>query len=265
MGKKYYVNGNILIRTRDFKYHVEDGCLYQIPDNANVLGPNEIVDGSPCFVIDDKNFISMFDTFRVSGGYTSLCSGSYYFNSSNQEVYENYLSQRNELVSFINSISYDSKENKPFAYKLIFMNIMTLLDAFVCELYISKLTSDEDLFGKELASFKKNKSKYKDYMEEYGPNEERAFVYYKREQSYINYKKIDRIIKEISCCPEDLISEDSAINCWIKLRHDVAHNNAREEDGEFHCFTKEEILNALDGVDFLIGKIMDIVRVDDGK
>ena len=129
MGKVYYVNGNILIRTRDFKYHVEDGCLYQIPDNANVLEPNEIVDGSPCFVIDDKNFISIFDTFRVSGGYTSLCSGSYYFNSSNQEVYENYLSQRNELVSFINSISYDSKENKPFAYKLIFMepNRMTRL------------------------------------------------------------------------------------------------------------------------------------------
>lgn len=62
-----------------------------------------------------------------------------------------------------------------------------------------------------------------------------------------------------------MISEDSAINCWIKIRLDVAHNNAREEDGEFHCFTKEEILNALDGVDFLIGKIMDIVRVDDGK
>ena len=111
----------------------------------------------------------------------------------------------------------------------------------------------------------KNKSKCKDYMEEDGPKEERSFVYYKREQSYINYKKINKIIKKISSCPEDLISEDSAINSWIKLRHDVAHNNAREEDGEFHCFTKEEILNALDCVDSLIGAIMDIVRVDDGK
>jgi len=265
MGKMYYVNGNILIRTRDFKYHVEDGCLYQIPDNANVLEPNENVDGSPCFVLDDKNSFSIFDTFRASGGFSSDTSGSYYYNSSYQEVYENYISQRKELADFIDIISDNCNFNKSYAYKLIFMNIMTLFDAFVCELYISKLTSDEDLFGKELASFKKNKSKYKDYMEEYGPNEERAFVYYKREQSYINYKKINKIIKEISCCPENLISEDSAINCWIKLRHDVAHNNAREEDGEFHCFTKEEILNALDGVDFLIGKIMDIVRVDDGK
>ncbi len=265
MGKVYYVNGNILIRTRDFKYHVEDGCLYQNPDNANVLEPNEIVDGVPCFVIDENNSISIFDTFKASGGYTSLCSGSYYFNSSNQEVYENYLSQRNELVSFINSISDDSKDNKPFAYKLIFMNIMTLLDSFVCELYISSITSDEDMFRKEISSFKTNKLKYKEFMEKYGPNEERAFVYYKREHSYINDKKINKVIKKISCCPEDLISKDSAINSWIKLRHDVAHNNAREEDGEFHCFTKEEILNALDGVDSLIGAIMDIVKADDGK
>ena len=265
MGKIYYVNGNILIRTRDFKYHVENGCLYQIPDNANVLEPNEVVDGSPCFVIDNKISISIFDTFRASGGFTSYDSGSYYFNSTYQEVYANYLHQRGELVDFINSISDDRQVNKSYAYKLVFINIMSLLDAFVCELYISKLTSDEDLFSKELSFFMNNVSKYNEYMEEYGPNKERAFVYYKREQSYINYKKIDRIIKEISCCPEDLISEDSAINCWIKLRHDVAHNNAREEDGEFHCFTKEEILNALDGVDFLIGKIMDIVRVDNGK
>jgi hypothetical protein len=102
-------------------------------------------------------------------------------------------------------------------------------------------------------------------MEEYGPNEERAFVYYKREQSYINYKKINKIIKEISCCPEDMISKDSAINSWIKRRHDVAHNNAREEDGEFHCFTKEEILNALGDVDSLIGAIMNVVKAEDGK
>lgn len=263
MGKVYYVNGNILIRTREFKYHVEDGCLYQIPDNANVLEPNEIVDGSPCFVIDEKNSISIFDTFKASGGYTSLCSGSYYFNSSNQEVYENYLSQRNELLSFINTIGDDSKENKQFAYKLIFMNIMTLLDSFVCELYISGITSDEDLFREEISSFITNKSKYEEYMEEDGPNEERAFIHYKRDQSYINYKKINKIIKKISCCSEDMISKDSAINNWITLRHDVVHNNAREEDGEFHCFTKEEILNALDCVDSLIGAIMDIVRVDD--
>ena len=117
MGKVYYVNGNILIRTRDFKYHVEDGCLYQIPDNANVLEPNEIVDGVPCFVIDDKNSISIFDTFRASGGFSSVTSGSYYYNSSYQEVYENYISQRKELADFIDIISDNCNFNKSYAYK----------------------------------------------------------------------------------------------------------------------------------------------------
>ena len=157
MGKVNYVNGTILIRTRDFKYHVDDKCLCQIPDGANVLEPNDLVEGTPCFVIDDINTFSIFDTFNASGGYTSLISGSYYFNSSPQEVYNNYLFQKSELVNFINSINDDCKVNKSYAYKLIFMNIMTLLDSFICELYISKLTSNENLFKSQLDYVKKNK------------------------------------------------------------------------------------------------------------
>lgn len=266
MGKIIYVNGTILIRTTEFKYHVEDGCLFHIPEGANVLEPNEIVEGTACFVIDDKNSISIFDTFRTSGDYSSLCSGSYYFNSSYQEVYESYLLRRGELVDFMNSINDDSHLNKSYAYKLIFMNIMTLLDAFVCELYISKLTSDETLFYKQLNETKKRDNKwFKIYIEDYGPNEERAFMYYIRNLSYINYSKINKVVKNICCCPENVISEKSPVKSWIKLRHDVAHNNAREINGNFHYFTKDEVLDALNDVDSLIKKIMDIVRKYDEK
>lgn len=262
MGKINYVNGTILIRTREFRYHVEDTCLCKIPDGVNVLEPNTIVDGSPCYVIDDINSLSIFDNFMATGGYTSLESGSYYFNSSYQEVYDNYLLQKNELKEFANSVIDDKYINKSFAYKLIFMNAMTLLDSFVCELYISKLTSNEELFSKQLKYVKNDKREkgwFRKKLREYGPNEERAFIYYIRNQSYINSSKINEIIKNISSYDKDIIPEKSSIEKWIKLRHDVAHNNAREIDGDFHRFTKDEIRTVICDVENLIRKIMDII------
>ena len=64
------------------------------------------------------------------------------------------------------------------------------------------------------------------------------------------------------CCSEDVISENSPVINWIQLRHNVAHNNAREIDGTFHSFTKEEVLNALSDVDSLVEMIMDIIKTD---
>ena len=263
MGKIHYVNGTLLIRTREFRYHVEDECLCNIPKGVNILEPNNNIEGSPCYVIDDINSLSIFDTFKASGGYTSLESGSNYFNSSYQEVYENYLLQKNELEKFANSVNDNNNINKSFAYKLMFMNIMTLLDSFVCELYISKLTSNEDLFLKQLNYVKEDnreKGWFKKSLKEYGPNEERAFIYHIRNQSYINSSKINEIIKSISSYEKDIIPEKSSIEKWIKLRHDVAHNNAREIDGNYHAFTKDEITTAIYDVDNMVRNIMDIIR-----
>ena len=61
MGKIRYVKGNILIKTTEFKYHADDGCLWDIPDGEEIIQPNRIVDGVPCYVIDDNNTISIFD------------------------------------------------------------------------------------------------------------------------------------------------------------------------------------------------------------
>lgn len=263
MGKMNYINGTILIRTREFKYHIDDKCLCQIPEGVDVLEPNNIINGAPCYVIDDINSISIFDTFKAYGGYTSFETGSYYFNSSYQEVYENYLFQKDELERFVKSINDKKNKYEAFAYKLSFMNIMMLLDSFVCELYISKLTSDETLFKSQLAFVKKDKWKkkqFRKYVKDYGPNEERAFIYYIRNQSYISSFKINETIKIISRCENDVITENSSIEHWIQLRHDVAHNNAREINGKIHCFTRDEIIDALVEIDHLVNTIMDITK-----
>ena len=262
MGKTIYVNGTLLIRTSEFKYHAEDACLCEIPEDAIIVEPNEIVDGTPCYTIDDINSISIFDTFKASSGFTSLELGSYYYNSDYQDAYKNYLIQREELISFTESIE-DTNLNKAFAYKLIFMNLMTLLDSFVCELYISMVTSNEEMFREKLNSAKTDK-KYIDYLKKYGPNEERAFIYFIRDKSYINPITINKKVRAVSDVNYDIIPTDSPIEVWIKLRHDVAHNNARKIDGNFYRFSNEEIMNAFKNVDHLIKKIMGVIEQTHG-
>lgn len=253
MGKIRYVKGNILIKTTEFKYHADDGCLWDIPDGAEIIQPNRIVDGVPCYVIDDNNTISIFDSLRATGGITALDNGSYYFNSSYQEVYESYLQNKKEIEDFLNNNASNS-----FAYKLLFMNIMTLLDSFVCEIFISRLTSDEGLFNIIFGEAYKTKD-YKKIVKECGPNKERCLVYYEMSQSYISKYKINSIFTK-HFNSKDIISKKSPIVKLIKLRHDVAHNNARERNGKVHIFTKSEVQNTLKEVDSLIGKIMTIVN-----
>ncbi len=253
MGKIRYVNGTIIVDTTEFKYHVEDGCLWDIPEGTETIPPNKTIDGTPFYVIDDHNTISIFDSIRASGGFTALDSGSYYFNSTYKEIYESYLCNKREIEDFLNKNASDS-----FAYKLLFMNIMTLLDSFVCEIFISRLTSDEAMFY-EILDKSCKKDRYKEIVEEYGPNNERCLVYYKMDESYINWKKINSIFKNYFNS-YNIISAESPIVELIKLRHNVVHNNARERNGKIHCFTKNEVQNALKDVDNLVETIMTVVR-----
>ena len=62
MAKKVYVNGSILIKTSDFKYEGA-GALFGIPDGAETIETNDVIDGLPFLVIDDERPQSMFNDF----------------------------------------------------------------------------------------------------------------------------------------------------------------------------------------------------------
>lgn len=59
MAKKVYVNGSVLIITSDFKYEGA-GAMFDIPEDAETIEPNEVIEGEPFLVIDDERPQSMF-------------------------------------------------------------------------------------------------------------------------------------------------------------------------------------------------------------
>ena len=54
MAQTIYVKGNILIKTANYKFNAEDGCLSPVPEGAEVIIPSTIVEGTPCLIIDDN-------------------------------------------------------------------------------------------------------------------------------------------------------------------------------------------------------------------
>lgn len=75
MGKKIYVNGNIIIKTRYFKFKDNCGACYrEPPEGTEIWEANKIENGSKFFEITDKNPQSIFNDYYAKGGFTTYDS-----------------------------------------------------------------------------------------------------------------------------------------------------------------------------------------------
>jgi len=118
MTKKVYVDGSILIKTSDFKYEGA-GCLFDIPQGAETIGTNEIIDGEPFLVIDDERPQSMFNEYYAKGVFTTLYSWSYYLNSNCQKAYDNYIDRKDEIECLLEGVNKLEPRQQELTYKLL--------------------------------------------------------------------------------------------------------------------------------------------------
>ena len=231
MARTIYVKGNILVKTEDYKYNTGDGCLYSIPEGADVIIPSTIVDGSPCLIIDNKFPHSIFNTYRATGGLASMVITSYYYNSDAAEVYQNYQERKMELLNMLDNLEHIQLENKPFLYKLMMGNAITILDSFIRDIIVSKITSSEENFNSYFSTFynglKVEKKAKFDLMDR--GTLERSIIKELYEDNYSSANKINGIIKIVFNCPNAVCSGTN-IGKYIQERHDIFHKNAIIED-----------------------------------
>ena len=75
MGRRLYVDGNIVIMTPYF-ICPDMGAGFGIPKDAEVIKTNDIIEGSPCLVIDEDRPQSLFNEYYATGevasGYISV-------------------------------------------------------------------------------------------------------------------------------------------------------------------------------------------------
>lgn len=245
MTKKIYVDGSILIKTSDFKYEGA-GALFDIPKGAEIIEPNEVIDGVPFLVIDDKRPQSMFNEYYAKGGFTSLYCWSYYLNSNYQIAYDNYKDRKDEIECLLEGAKRLTPRQQELTYKLLLLNVVTLFDAFVCETIVSKITSSKECFDNYYAKFYENLSNAKkQHFNKLDRGKlEQEVVSYILEKSYANVDRVNKIYSsvygfEIGLC------RDSDLDLLFQWRHRIVHRNGREKDGSFHQFVEKDVRKAI--------------------
>lgn len=254
-----YVDGSILIKTSDFKYQGAE-CLFDIPEGAETIEPNDVIDGVPFLVIDDERPQSMFNEYYAKGGFTSLYGWSYYLNSNSQKAYDNYKDRKDEIEYLLEGINKLDPRQQELTYKLLLLNVVTLFDAFVCETIVSKITSSKECFDAFYERFYDDLTKQrKRHFDKLSRGElEREVVMSQLGKSYASVERVNQIYKNGWKITFD-ICEGYNLQDWFDWRHRIVHRNGREKDGSYHQFCLDDVRSALVDIDDAVKHIMNII------
>ena len=259
MAKKVYVNGSILIKTSDFKYEGA-GALFDIPEGAETIEPNDMIDGMPFLIIDDKRPQSMFNEYYAKGGFTTLNCWSYYLNSNSQKAYDNYKDRKDEIECILEGVNKLNTRQQELTYKLLLLNVVTIFDAFVCETIVSRITSSIDCFDAFYERFydelTDNKKRHFDKLSR--GELEREILMGQLMKSFANVERVNQAYKKVWNLDFD-ICEGHDLQDWFDWRHRIVHRNGREKDGTFHQFCLDDVKKVLVDIDNAVNHIMFLI------
>lgn len=263
MANKLYVDGGILINTRFFTC-INAGCLYnERPEGAEVIEPTTYVEGQKCLIIDDEHPLSMFNEYYARTFFTSLYQGADYLNKSYEDCYNEFILSLNDVRS-IRSITIRQDNGVEAALmKMLYVNVITILDAFICSVILSTVVRNEEIFVNYYNQMISNNVKIS--LEKYLIKEERGLweqgiVKEIMLTSYSNIKTIKNAFKAMGMAkpqdPNDIISRH------FHNRHLLVHRNGKMKDGRILMVNAEMIDSLLVDIEGFANQIMRIIGIE---
>lgn len=260
MAEIVYVKGNILVNSRNFKYKGEDGCLFPIPEGAKTIEPTTEIDGSPFLVIDDRSPYSIFNSYRATGAFSTCSQSSYYYNTDVVEIYHNYMENISQFESMIESTNNAEIKEDNILYKYLIVSVISIFESFVRDLIVSRVASCEESFNNHYSKVYDSLSdKWKEQFNRMSRGElERKIISMLYDESFANASKINNSFKEVYNFP-DCVCSGTNIGKYIKMRHQIAHKNARKEDGTYDVYLVKDVKNAVSETNKVVEIIMSYI------
>lgn len=266
MGKVIYVNGSIIIKTRYF-LPKEIGCGYRTPPcGAEIIEPNDIIDGIKCLVIDDDNPQSLFNEYYAKDGVSSGFIATSYLSASDIDNVKEYCKRISETCDIIQKVTDWDKGNKALIYKMSFVNILTALDAFICYTLLRRSTRDELLFTNlmnELCPQSKRNVWEQLKAKGYEGRWEQEAIRYVLETSFVNTSKIDRTIKKVHL--ESISYDKQKVEKYFRIRHLIVHRNGKQKDDNEISITYEMLSDLIISCHEIVGAIYDSICLTNKK
>lgn len=261
MGKKIYVNGNIIVKTRYFKF--KDNCgayCPEPPEGAEIWEANKIENGSKFFEITDKNPQSIFNDYYAKEGFTAYDNWGNYLFQSIDEVRDNYNEQISEIKNLIIADNIHEEHN-PILYKLYYAKVGTSLDAFICDVILTIITSDEILFedfSKSRLCHKIGEDDIKKLKAKGAGFFEQKIIYNVLRESYLNTETIKEFFKKFYKLK--IIIETSKLNEHFRIRHLLVHRNGRDKEDKKIMINESDIYTFIKEADTLVDEICNKIQ-----
>lgn len=184
---------------------------------------------------------------------------------SNTEYYRSFNNGLENLKGLLDIL--DCEESiKQVSYRLIYSNIITVMETYLSDAFINTVTKDKLLVRRfveldpEFQKRKINVSEIYLYLDKL----EDIVREYLLEIIYHNIWVIKNMYK---CVLNIDFPEDMAeINSAVMMRHDIVHRNGKhKKTGEIHILTKEKILTCIDDVAQFINYIDNQLKILDSS
>ena len=243
MGKKIYVNGGILVDTRYFCFANGATALQtEQPEDSVLLEPTGEIDGAKCLIIDDENPQSIFDTYYAKTFITSYYEGAEFLIRNYDECFNNTFEGLNEVRSILSSIQSLDQSVVSNLMKYTYINIITILDSFICSIILSTIIKDEKTFVSYYDKMLSNDDKVRigrHLIEDHRGKWELEVIYKILRTPFENMKRIKDSFCAIGLSkPQD---ENGVMKEHFKKRNVLVHRNGKTKSGEVMIITKEDV------------------------
>lgn len=256
MGKVIYVNGNIVITTKFF-VPKEIGCGYQTAlEGAEVVEPTDVIDSLKCLLIDDEHPQSLFNEYYARDDVFSDSIATSYFIATYLDCIKEYCIRVSNTCDVIRKVEDWADREKRLVYKMAYVNILTVLDAFLCHVLLKRCVEDEQLFKafmfKLAPSNKKDKWKRLQEVGKEGEWEQDAITFV-LESSFINTEKLDELIKKIGL--RRLKYDRAIMREHFRVRHLIVHRSGRQRDDNEVLVTFDSLKELINHSNALVGAV----------
>ena len=102
MNPTVYINGSMVILDTPFFICKSLGSRFSIPDGAEVIGPNEKINGVPFLVITEEKAPTIFKKYYASGSVSQRGNTAPFMNNTLDDCFFSFDERIKEVVNLIN-------------------------------------------------------------------------------------------------------------------------------------------------------------------
>ena len=247
MGKKIYVNGGILVNTRYSNYNTGYGALFaEQPEGTEFLDPTDEVEESKCLIIDDDHPQSIFNSYYAKTFFTSIYSGAAFYTNNYNDCFNDTSEELSEVEKILESITSIDKETSNSLMKFLYINIVTIIDSFICSIILATIVCDEDKFMNYYKKMFSNSDKIK--LEDLLLSENRGMWEKKVIEKILRtpFENIEKIKDSFGAI--GILKPNDPQGVMAKHFHNrnvLVHRNGKKMDGERMVITEEDVRRIL--------------------